>query len=57
MARAYVHCNVCDGVMDEVETITAHREVHDELDGRPSEWIYERHCIYCGADDQFLEDI
>lgn len=57
MARAYVHCNVCDGVMDEVEAITAHREVHDELDGSPSEWIYERHCIYCGADDQFLEDI
>lgn len=57
MARAYVHCNVCDGVMDEVEATTAHREVHTELDGSPSEWIYERHCIYCGADETDLEEL
>lgn len=50
-------CKCCGNVMDEMEATTAHREVHTELDGSPSEWIYELRCIYCGADGIDLEEI
>lgn len=50
-------CKCCGNVMDEMEATEAHREVHTELDGSPSEWIYELHCIYCGADGTDLEEI
>jgi len=54
---AYFRCNVCDGVMDEVEATTYRREIHYELEDKPTEWISEMHCIYCGADEQYLEEI
>ena len=53
---AYFRCNVCDGVMDETEATTFHREIHYELENKPTEWISELHCIYCGADEQYLEE-
>ena len=57
MGRVMFLCKCCGNVMDEVEATTAHREVHTELDGSPSEWIYELRCIYCGADGIDLEEI
>lgn len=54
---AYIKCNVCDSVMDETEATTAYPEIHYELENKPTEWIYELRCIYCGADDRYLEEV
>ena len=47
----YLYCRDCAEFMDEVEALRFTPEVHDELEGKPTEWIGERRCIYCGSDD------
>ena len=47
----YLYCRDCGEYMDEVEALRFTPEVHDELEGKPTEWIGERRCIYCGSDD------
>lgn len=47
----YFICNNCDSIMDEIEATCLRQEVHTELDGHPTEWIWELRCIYCGSDD------
>lgn len=47
----YFYCNECGGVMDAVEALCFRREIHNELDERPTEWIGERRCLYCGSYD------
>ena len=57
MIAIHYHCLACDGVMDEAEATTTYREIHTELEDHPSEWITELRCIYCGADEQYLEEL
>jgi len=42
--------------MDEEETFYSIRQIHDELDGKPSEWISGNSCPYCGAEGEDLEE-
>ena len=37
--------------MDDIEATRLHREVHTELDGHPTEWLWELRCLFCGSDD------
>lgn len=47
----YYYCPECGGIMDSIEALVSVPEVHYELDGKPTEWLTELRCIYCGNDD------
>lgn len=49
--RSYFWCRQCDSYMDNIEALQFQPEVHTELDEKPTEWIAENRCIYCGSDD------
>ena len=48
---SYYYCKDCDSFMDEIESICMIPEIHTELDNKPTEWITERRCLYCGSDN------
>lgn len=48
---SYFYCRDCDSFMDEIESICMIQEVHTELENKPTEWIGERRCLYCGSDN------
>lgn len=52
---SYYICKDCNGTMDSTEALCFFPEIHAELDERPTEWIAECRCIYCGSDN--LEEI
>lgn len=46
----FYYCEICGAVfMEEDMTILRHEEPHGELDGCPSEILYERLCPECGS--------
>lgn len=49
-------CLDCDCDFDESDGLVEHREVHTELDGCPTEYLYELRCPYCGAEEYRLEE-
>lgn len=49
-------CTDCGCLMNEIEATTFVPEIHYELDNHPVEMISELHCIYCNADEDWLEE-
>lgn len=46
----FYYCEICGAVfMEDDMTILRHEEPHGELDGCPSEILYERLCPECGS--------